>query len=262
MTLEDVGYRATMAALSDLAAMGATPLGLVSGLVLPASVTDGELLAIARGQRDAATALGTSVVGGNLARGDSISITSSVLGHAERPLYRSGAQIDDDVYVAGWLGLAAVGLRLANGFHYDQGADEALIQQALAAYRRPWARIDDGLELARLGATAMIDVSDGLATDATHIAEESGVTIVLEESHVLATTSTRLCALAQRDALEVILTGGDDYALLATAPRYAALPSERFLRIGRCVARGSYPLLLETAYELRPVAAAGFDHFG
>ncbi len=264
MTLEDAGYRATMAALSDLAAMGAAPLGLVSALVLPRDLNDSELLSIARGQREAASLLGTSVVGGNLARGDVISITSSVLGHAERPLYRRGAQVGDDVYIAGALGFAAVGLRLANSPRTGQlsPSDERLVTQALQAYRRPYARIDDGLYLARVGATAMIDVSDGLATDATHVAEESGVTIVLEEAHVLASTSTRLCALAQRDALDVILTGGDDYALLATAPRDCALPGDRFLRIGRCVARGPHPLLLETAYEVRPIAAAGFDHFG
>jgi thiamine-monophosphate kinase len=264
MTLEDAGYRATMAALSDLAAMGAAPLGLVSGLVLPAELTDRELLAIARGQRDAATLLGTSVVGGNLARGDTISITSSVLGNAERPLYRRGAQVGDDVYIAGALGFAAVGLRLANSPRTTQlsASDESLIGQALQAYRRPYARIDDGLYLARAGATAMIDVSDGLATDATHIADDSRVTIVLEEAHVLASTSTRLCALAQRDALEVILTGGDDYALLATAPRECALPGDRFLRIGRVVPRGEHALLLETSRDLKPIAAAGFDHFG
>ncbi len=258
MTLEDAGYRATMAALSDLAAMGARPLGLVSALVLPAGVTDDDLLAIARGQRDAAHGLGTSVVGGNLARGDSIAITTSVLGHAERPLYRRGAQAGDDLYVAGELGFAAVGLRLAQ----RASSPDPLVSRALAAYRRPFARIEDGLCAARAGATALIDISDGLAADATHIADESQLTLILEEPHVLATTSTRLCAMAQRDALEVVLTGGDDYALLVTAPRCAALPAERFLRIGRCVARGPHALLLESPGGLRPIAAAGFDHFG
>jgi thiamine-monophosphate kinase len=257
MPLEDVGFRATMAALSDLAAMGAQPMGIVSALILPTNMPDEEFFAIVRGQRDAAQAARTSIVGGNLARGEEISITTSVLGVAERPLLRSGARPGDAVYVSGELGYAAVGLRLAGS---TKAVDDPLALRALEAYRRPRARIEEGLEAVRGGATAMIDVSDGLSADATHVADESGITIVLDEASVLSLTSKRLCALAQRDALEIALTGGEDYALLAAAPEGANLPS--FTRIGRCVARGPDALLLESGGKPRPVAASGFDHFG
>jgi thiamine-monophosphate kinase len=160
--------------------------------------------------------------GGNLARGEEISITTSVLGVAERPLLRSGARPGDAVYVSGELGYAAVGLRLAGS---TKAVDDPLALRALEAYRRPRARIEEGLEAVRGGATAMIDVSDGLSADATHVADESGITIVLDEASVLSLTSKRLCALAQRDALEIALTGGEDYALLAAAPEGANLPS-------------------------------------
>lgn len=256
MSLEDVGYRATMAALSDLAAMGAQPMGIVSALILPTHMPDEEFFAIVRGQREAAQAAHTAIVGGNLARGEEISLTTSVLGVSERPLLRSGARPGDAVYVSGVLGYAAVGLRLAG----SSPGDDPLMARALEAYRRPRARIDEGLEAVRAGATAMIDVSDGLSADATHLADESGLTIVLDEDAVLSLTSRRLCALAQRDALEVALSGGEDYALLAAAPEGAPLPS--FTRVGRCVERRADALLLDHNGQLRPLTAAGFDHFG
>ncbi|NUP09513.1 MAG: thiamine-phosphate kinase [Polyangiaceae bacterium] len=257
MTLEDVGYRATMAALSDLAAMGAQPTGIVSALILPTNLSDEDFFSIVRGQREAAADARTAIVGGNLARGDEISITTSVLGVTDRPLLRSGAREGEALYIAGELGYAAVGLRLAGS---GKRIDDPLALRALEAYRRPRARLDDGVLAVRAGATSMIDVSDGLAADSGHVANESNVTIILDEEAVLATTSTRLCALAQRDALEVALTGGEDYALLATAPEGTTLPG--FTRIGRCVARLEEPLYIEAGGEMRRVTAAGFDHFG
>lgn len=260
MTLEDIGYRSTMAALSDLAAMGARAVGVVGALILPPSLTDDELFALVNGQHQAANETRTAIVGGNLARGDTISITTSVLGFAERPILRSGAHAGDTVYLSGALGFAAVGLHLAG----TPNVDDPLARRALAAFRRPRAQLDAGLEAMRAGATAMIDVSDGLAADATHVADASDVTLVLDEERVLSTSSALLrgwlAPTAQRTAIDLALTGGEDYALLATAPEGSVLPG--FVAIGRCVSRGAHALVLDSGGEARPITPIGFDHFG
>jgi thiamine-monophosphate kinase len=256
MSLEDVGYRATMAALSDLAAMGARPLGVVGSLILPPQLDDDELLAISRGQQAAAAGASTAIVGGNLARGGSISITTSVLGAASRPILRSGARAGDALFVAGDLGWSAAGLHLAG---VASQAEDSDVQRALSAFRRPRARLAEGVEAASAGATALIDVSDGLAADASHLALASDVTLVLEHALLRTLTSANLGQLTGRDPLDLVLHGGEDYALLATAPPDARLPS--FTRIGLCVPRGEHSVVLEADGQRRPISAAGFDHF-
>jgi len=256
MSLQDAGYRATMAALSDLAAMGARSIGIVSSLILPGDLGDDDLMAIARGQQAAASDASTTIVGGNLARGDAISITTSVLGSATRPVTRSGARAGDVVFLAGDLGLSAAGLHLASQATKPPDAES---ERALSAFRRPRALIKHGLEGASAGATAMIDISDGLAQDASHVADQSIVTLVFEHELLVALSSAQLGALTGRDPLDLVLHGGEDYALLATAPAEARLPS--FKRIGRCVTRGDHAVLLETNGASHPITARGFDHF-
>ena len=109
LSLEDLGYRATMAAASDLAATGASPRGVLASLVLPDDFDDDALDALTRGQALAARTLGTAVIGGNLARGRELSVTTTALGAARRPLLRSGAKPGDVVAVCGALGLATIG---------------------------------------------------------------------------------------------------------------------------------------------------------
>ncbi|NUO53577.1 MAG: thiamine-phosphate kinase [Polyangiaceae bacterium] len=254
MSLEDAGYRATMAALSDLAAMGASPMGVLSSLVLPRTLTDDELEAIARGQRDAAALCGTVVIGGNLARGDAISITTAVLGRAERPLTRSGARATDRLWLSGDLGWAALGLALL------EEKREADSEHAVRAFRRPRARIAEGLAAVRAGATAAIDVSDGAAADAFHVASESALTIVLDEAALADDELGELAASIGRPVLDLILAGGEDYALLCAAPASATL--EGFRPIGELVAGSPQVLLRERTGTTRPISAPGFDHFG
>ena len=132
LSLGDLGYRATMAAASDLAAMGAAPLGLLAALVLPPWVSDADLEALAKGQREAAIELGTAVTGGNLARGGELSITTTALGAAARPLTRAGARPGDAIWMAGPVGLAAAGLAAL-----ERGGATAETAAAVAAWRRP-----------------------------------------------------------------------------------------------------------------------------
>lgn len=238
LSWEDVGYKSFMAAASDLAAMGAEPFAALSALVLSADVDDDALDALARGQAAAAREVGAPVVGGNLARGNETSITTTVLGRADRPIARAGARPGDLLLAAGPLGHAAAGLAaLARGDERDPH---------VAAWRRPVARIDAGRALARGGASAAVDVSDGLARDAAHLAEASGVRLVLD-ARALA---------AYGVSLDLVLHGGEDYAVLATS----SAPIHGFSTIGAVEAGAGVALRREDG-RVEDVPPRGFDHF-
>jgi thiamine-monophosphate kinase len=263
LSCEDIGWRSLAAAASDLAAMGATPRGVLSALVLPEAFTDAELEALARGQAAAATALGTAVLGGNLARGSELSITTTVLGQTPRPLLRKGATVGDVVAIAGPVGVAAAGLELLRrgpGDGAGAGAWAAGVAVAVHAWRRPLARVADGCAAAGR-AHAGIDVSDGLALDAWRLAEQSAVGIVLDEVALLTAAGPALAsaaAIVARDPLELALFGGEDYALfMAFAPGELVAP---FAPVGECVAGGGLWLRARGG-ETRPIEPRGFDHF-
>lgn len=256
LALDDLGYRATMAAASDLAAMGAAPLGLLAALVLPPWVSDADLAALAAGQREAAEALGTAVIGGNLARGTELSITTTALGFAARPLTRAGARPGDALWMAGPVGLAAAGLAaLERG-----GALPGAVAIAVAAWRRPRARIAEG-QRAGTTARAAIDVSDGLARDVGHLARASGVRAVLEAAAIVGDELRSAAAALGRDPLALALHGGEDYALVVTLPPGEVLAG--FVRIGAVEpASGGAPVVLRAADgAVRAVGEGGFDHF-
>jgi thiamine-monophosphate kinase len=254
LSFEELGWRSLMAAASDLAAMGASPRGVLSALVLPNDVGDADLEALARGQADAARELGTAVIGGNLSRGGELSITTTVLGEAVAPVLRSGAREGDAVAVAGPLGLAAAGVEALRN-----GSVDPRVAAALDAYRRPRARIAEGLAGAAT-AHAAIDLSDGLALDLSRLAQESGVGIVLEEGQLIEAGGSALVDAAAALSLVPIdfaLHGGEDYALVMTFGD--AIPAP-FVRIGRCVRE---PGLFIDAVEggRFAIEPRGFDHF-
>jgi thiamine-monophosphate kinase len=256
MSFEDVGFRSLMAAASDVAAMGARPRGVLSALVLPDDFGDEWLDSLTRGQAEAAAALATAVVGGNLARGSELSVTTTVLGSAPKPLLRKGALPGDVLAVAGPLGLAAAGIEALKS-----GITSAAVECAIAAYRRPRALIDEGAAAAAR-AHAAIDVSDGLALDAIRLARESGVGLVLEAEKVRATGGTELGAAAAAvglDPLELALYGGDDYALLAAFPSEALAPA--FEPIGICTADAGF-FLKQAGGARSKLEPRGYDHFG
>jgi len=233
LSWEDLGWKSFMAAASDIAAMGAEPLAALSALVLTPDVDDAALESLARGQAAAAKEIGASVVGGNLARGTEVSVTTTVLGRTDRPITRAGAKPGDLLLVAGPLGHAGAGLAaLAAGNMQDAH---------IAAWRRPRARIAEGRAM-RAHASAAMDISDGLAIDAHRLAEASRVALIFDDD-ALATYGV---------ALEHVLGGGEDYALLVTSP----VAIEGYTRIGR----------VETGAGVRfasgpPIPPQGFDHF-
>ncbi|WP_433933009.1 thiamine-phosphate kinase [Sorangium cellulosum] len=258
MSFEDLGYRATMAAASDLAAMGARPVGLLAALVLPLDVSDDELGALARGQRAACDEIGTAIIGGNLSRGGEISITTTALGVAATPLRRDGARPGDALALAGPVGLAAAGFALL-----DRGVSPAgaAAERAIRAFRRPAARIDAGLRAAAV-ARAAIDISDGLAADLAHLARASGVRVLLDPAALVSTDLRDAAALLGADALELALHGGEDYAVAVAGPDVGSIPG--FVAIGRCAPReegASDVALLGPEGRVTSVAARGYDHF-
>lgn len=240
----DLGYKAAAVNLADVAAMGASPTALLVALAMPDATRLSFVTGLVDGLRAACRDLapGCRVEGGDLTVSDTLTIAVTALGAlaGRAPVLRSGARPGDLVAVAGELGGAARGLRvLFDRFTDAAGSpvpvDEGLLGAAerddLAAQLRPAPPIALGPVAADAGATAMMDVSDGLVLDASRLAAASGVTIALESSRLGPDAS---------DAL----AGGEDHALLATFPAGRPVP-EGFRRIGAVRARGADAVLVD-----------------
>lgn len=261
ITLAEAGWRSAAAALSDLAAEGAEPLGLLSAITVPDGAQEADLTALAEGIGEAAAAAdGAAVLGGDLSRGPVWSVTVTVVGRAERPVTRAGARAGDGLWITGVLGASRAAVEA-----WRRGDSPA--PDARRAYARPEPRIAAGRWLASHGARAMLDVSDGLAADAGHLAAASAVRLrlTLETVPVAAAAieaARRLDVPVQQFAAE----GGDDYELLVALPpgfgdrdarAFEAATGLALTRVGT-VERGSgvRAELLGRALELR-----GYDHF-
>ncbi|MCW3494248.1 thiamine-phosphate kinase [Microbacterium sp. SSM24] len=238
----DLGWKAAAVNLADVAAMGARPTALLVALAMPDSTRLSFVEALASGLRAACDALapGCAVEGGDLTVSDTLTIAVTALGSLDgRPaVRRSGARPGDVVAVAGDLGRAARGLSLLfSRFTDAAGApvpvDEALLDAAeradLAVQLRPSPPLTLGPAAADAGASAMMDVSDGLVLDASRLAAASGVSVTIDS------------ALLGPDPASA-LTGGEDHALLATFP--AEIP-EGFREIGRVVEQGEHAVLVD-----------------
>lgn len=263
LTLGDLGWRSFNAAVSDVAAMGAKPVAALSSVIVPSTLRARGVEALAKGQAQAARRLRCPVVGGNLARGDELSVTTSVLGRVERAILRSGVRPGDEIWLVGDVGLAAAGFRLLSARAARQGLSKRLPRTALGAciraWRRPTALVRRGVGFGGR-AHALIDISDGLASEARHLARESRCRILLEEERLMACLRPELELAAQAlglSALELMLSGGDDYALLA-AGEHDRRP--RWARAIGAATRGSGAYLSTAAGDLRQLAT-GWDHF-
>lgn len=256
----DVGFRASIAALSDLAAMGAVPRAILQALVLPRSLDDAAVEAIAAGAAEAARSYGAPVIGGNLARGGEVSITTTVIGDMEgaAPLCRDGARPGDAVWVTGTLGAAALGLAV---LEHALREGTPVGPEAAAFVRRfvaPSARVAEARALVGI-ARAAIDVSDGLEQDAGHVAAASGVELELDPSALpLAPGHEALARQLGLDPIELALSGGEDFELVVVAPEGAAIPGAT--RIGT-VRPGSGVRVLGRAARPEHGQGGGFDHF-
>lgn len=218
----DVGHKAAARSMSDIVAMGAVPTAVLVGFAAPGTLELDWVDGLVAGLREECGQVGAAVVGGDVTAADAITLAVTALGDLEgrAPVTLGGARPGDVVAVAGRLGWAAAGFAvLGRGFRSPV--------HAVNAHRRPEVPYFEGPRAAQLGATAMTDVSDGLIADLGHVAEASGVRIELRG--VALDVPGKLADVAAAlnvDPLVWVLTGGDDYALVATFPRGTDLPPE------------------------------------
>ena len=224
-TPKDVGWRAGVANLSDVAAMGGTPLYLLVSMAIPARIPANHIRALYRGLKDACGPCNVELIGGDTSSSPSqIFLSLTIVGsvQATRALTRNRAEVGDRVYVTGTIGDANAGLRILQTHSKDSrrfspsSAEKFLIRRHI----RPTPRIQVGqLLVDRNIAHAAIDLSDGLSSDVGHVCEESQVGVEIRGQAL--PLSSQLRAFAQRnklDPLELVLQGGEDYELLFTAP--------------------------------------------
>jgi thiamine-monophosphate kinase len=255
----DLGHKAIVVNVSDIAAMGASPRAAVCALTLTDEVDAAWVMGLFGGMREACDEFALWLVGGDLSRGAEIGIAVTVTGEVApgRAVLRSGAHPGDKIVVTGQLGGAGAGLRLTQlrGMPTDEQ------RAAILRHLRPTARVGEGAVLARLGATAMIDVSDGLSLDLSRLARASGVGVRLQLGSV---------PVAPAATLDDALGGGEDYELLAT------LPDVGVVEVARAELRDAFGVELteigvviegegllgvgEDGVE-RPLEATGWDHF-
>ena len=265
-----IGRRAVAVNASDLAAMGARPEQLLLAIGLPAPLGEQYALSLALGAAERARELGARLVGGDLSRAGEVLAAVTFWGRMDgdaRPLRRSGARPGDGVFVSGWPGRAAAGLWLAS--HPEAALDDVSRRELAAALRDPQPRVGLGLALARdRAASAAIDVSDGLGLDAARLARASEVRLLLEAGRLpVAPALLEAARAAARDPIEWIVSGGDDYELLFTAPasaeealaRASVETGLRITRIGR-VEKGEGAALASDG-QTRDIAGSGHDHF-
>ncbi len=258
----DIGFRAAAVNLSDIAAMGATPLWATLALTLP--VSDAAWVrGFAAGLADALTPCATALVGGDTTRGP-LTVTVQIIGSLPpgSELTRSGARPGDLVYVSGTPGDAAAGLAAWPA----PSSPSAALQHILARFTRPTPRLALGTALRGL-ASSCVDVSDGLLADAGHLASRSGCAIDLDAARLPLSAALReSCDPAT--ALRHALTGGDDYELCFTAPpaaqpRLAALAGAG-MPLLTCIGRvraGAGVRVLGPDGRALDYARPGFDHF-
>jgi len=257
-----LGRKALNINLSDIAAMGGRPLHALVGLALPGDIDDGWVRQFMAGFRSAARDAGVSLVGGDLSEAEKVVIAVMVTGQAKLPVKRGGAKPGDAIYVSGTLGDAAGGLRLL-----EKGGIRGVVKPVrplIRSFLDPAPRLKLGALLAeRRLASAMIDLSDGLSVDLTHICKESGVGAEVEAALI---PISEALAHAARNPLDMALNGGEDYELLFTV-RPAKIGAVEVLasrhgltRIGR-ITPGRRIRLIGPGKRKKPLRTKGYEHF-
>jgi thiamine-monophosphate kinase len=268
-SLAQIGHKALAAALSDLAAMGAEPGEAYVVLGVPPDLDEDGCIELLDGMLAVAEATGAGLAGGDLTRADKLFLAITVVGHAAGPelfVQRTGARPGDTLVLSGEIAGAGAGLLLLE--HPELGASlrEADAAALRARQLEPQPRLGAGRALAEAGATAMIDLSDGLGGDASHLAERSGVGLRIDAAALpIAPGVAEVAAAAGRDAVALAASAGEDYELLAALPADKVAEATRRLRdvsdltltpVGEALAGSGVEIRLPGGRLLEP---AGFD---
>ena len=254
----DIGVKAAAQNLADVAAMGASPTALLLGFAAPGDLPVAWVEDLIRGLAGECARAGASVVGGDVSGADSVMIAVTALGDlgGRDPVTRSGARPGDRLAVAGRPGRSAAGLALLEARPAGAPGTAGEFAGLVASHRRPQPPYACGPEAAVLGATSMIDISDGLVADLGHVAEASGVRLDVETARLPGDPELRAAAAALgADWQRWALTGGEDHALAATFPPETDLPGH-WVVIG--TARRGHGVTVDS----RPAdGLRGWDHF-
>lgn len=239
--LASLGHKALAVNISDIAAMGASPVAALVGLGLP-SAHRGAVAELYRGMEGVAGEHGCTIAGGDLTDAALMTLSVSVIGRMEpgvSPILRSGARVGDAVCVTGGLGASVAGLLMLDNAELAAAVPRPVREALEAAHRRPSARVAAGVTLARMGAHSMLDCSDGLALDVFRMATASNVRVELDLDLVpRAPGVAEVAAAGGHDAAILAATGGEDYELIVAlppeevAPCAAALGGLALTRVG------------------------------
>ena len=268
--LAQIGHKALATALSDLAAMGAEAGEAYVALFVPPDLSEDGCIELLDGMVALAGATGTTLAGGDVTRAPTLAVTVAVVGHAVGPqalVTRAGARAGEALVVTGELGAAAAGLMALDRPELAGAIPAQALEQLHSRQLEPQPRLAAGRALAAAGATAMIDLSDGLGGDAGHLAAASGVGLCIDAASLPIARGVAEIAKGEREALELAVEGGEDYELLAALPAERLADAEAAVgaagatltRIGDVVAGEAVEIRLPGGDVLKP---AGFDHLG
>jgi thiamine-monophosphate kinase len=272
-SFRDIGYRAAIANLSDIAAMGGRPRFMLVSIAIPPACSTTQIQQLYRGMMQASAPFRVRLIGGDTSasrKGLFLNITLTGVVKPRQALLRSGARDGDRVFVTGTLGDSRAGLDLLTSRRRPKlrPVDTRFL---LARHQRPSARIAEGLWLVEQGlAGAAIDLSDGLTGDLRHICEESGVGAEIVAGSLPISPACRAYALARRlDPGQIALQGGEDYELLFTVPRRKQLRFERLVGktgfrmtcIGSITPKAAGLRLRTDTGTTQPVPLTSYEHF-
>ncbi|HEY7489996.1 MAG TPA: thiamine-phosphate kinase [Candidatus Tectomicrobia bacterium] len=268
---EDIGWRCLAVNVSDIAAMGGSPLGAVVALSLPAMLDVAFVEALYDGMQAVATRYDCPVIGGNISRSiGRLSVTITVLGEVPhgQSVCRAGAQVGDEIWVTGSLGGARAGLEV---LRHPEAVPGLPTEGVLTRYRRPHPRLREAQYLRQHACLhSLLDISDGLSSDLRHICEASGVGAQLEAACIpIAADVQQIATALQADVLAFALHGGEDFELCLTAPPGILAPLQPVLqtqfccplvRVGTIQSGSGVALCLKDGTQV-PLVAGGYDHF-
>lgn len=248
-----LGCHTMAASLSDLAAMGALPISALVSLCVSKNIGMRAIREVYDGFEEVTRKYTCDISGGDIVRCQTFGMTITVVGRTRKPLLRSGARPGNYLYLTNFLGLAEAGRLVLKA-----KAPRNEYPDAIKKHLYPEPRINEALSL-RNFATSCIDISDGLSTDAYHLADESRVKVVIDAEHIpIHPEVGRLCGVQKKDPTRFILSSGEDFELLFTASGLPTVRGMKIFRIGRIMkGKGLY---LSVHGKLQRIEPSGYEH--